>query len=774
MIRLRLAAQHERVAEDNPFPLEFAGDQRPLAHQVRTAAELRAGRQLVVNTHNTGTGKTRAALLHLHELARRGEDQRHALVIAPTNELIAQHVRDAEAFIRRNELPFRVHRLSAPALREAAGGTDVAEHLRHPTALMRSWLEQPDPTLVVTNPDIFYCALFFRYSRLHQRDVFRKMFARFWYIVVDEFHYYSPKQLICFLWFMALSKEWGYFGDGRQIALLTATPSEQVRTYLDRLGLDAAYVAPDGETVPPGPSAPALAPLDLHVVSADDRQGLLSLVEEQLDTIRGRVEGGEQGVGISSALWRVNQAYARLQQTVIGPRVARLTGPEPPAGRAAALDYDLVLATPTVDIGYNFERLGKPWQSVDFLLCDARSADELVQRLGRAGRVLGKARADLPSAAWATAPPEVLEALRRYDGTGLERPLFGNLIAGTMPPRFSEAAHVYLESGGIEEVFRPLFKLGGMMSREEEGQLRRVYERVRDVLAPRSRLTYEALRKRAQKFDRYDQLFTDFPSDDQLWGELPEAQMRKVNEAICWFRRESSSQSREDFCAWLERQRERYYASRARFAFRESFEPPAALIYDRGHDLSSADFVRYDILHVVQHDHATWFDSPSAWARALPPAAPAPEPLPEDSLFCVLTRMRPVDERVALRLRLQATGMTRAAWEARYCGLGSAIRGLELDADGVPLPAELIHAFRERYVPLFAARTDTPVAGKLKGLCHSEGWVGRELEVSFGDGSAQTYLAVMGTAMFLAAERLRPMIMAQLRRDAASDPAWII
>jgi CRISPR-associated helicase Cas3 len=81
------------------------------------------------------------------------------------------------------------------------------------------------PIAVVTNPDIFYYALYFAaYNRLDRRNLFERFLLRFDYVVIDEFHYYSPKQLACFLFFFALCKEWGYFEHGRRICLLSATP----------------------------------------------------------------------------------------------------------------------------------------------------------------------------------------------------------------------------------------------------------------------------------------------------------------------------------------------------------------------------------------------------------------------------------------------------------------------------------------------------------------------------------------------------------------------
>nr|MDO8083392.1 hypothetical protein [Candidatus Sigynarchaeum springense] len=59
-----------------------------------------------------------------------------------------------------------------------------------------------------------------------------------------------------------------------------------------------------------------------------------------------------------------------------------------------------IFATNTVDIGFNFNRnpaLDQGRQNIDFLFIDFRTYDEFAQRLGRAGRVLGKRITDEPS-----------------------------------------------------------------------------------------------------------------------------------------------------------------------------------------------------------------------------------------------------------------------------------------------------------------------------------------------------------------------------------------
>ena len=104
-----------------------------------------------MNTYNTGTGKTRASLLHLSELPHDGES--HVLFIAPTNELLHQHATDIRAFVEEHALPFLVVELNAERLRALADpdvvdrqGERLVRLLRNPYEFAAQLGLDPDST----------------------------------------------------------------------------------------------------------------------------------------------------------------------------------------------------------------------------------------------------------------------------------------------------------------------------------------------------------------------------------------------------------------------------------------------------------------------------------------------------------------------------------------------------------------------------------------------------------------------------------------------------
>ena len=97
-ITVTLNAGYEKISPTNPLGLKFT----PLYHQQRTYEALKTN-ELVINTYNTGTGKTHASLLRLFDL----KDE-NVLFIAPTNELIHQHANDIREFVDEHRLNFVV------------------------------------------------------------------------------------------------------------------------------------------------------------------------------------------------------------------------------------------------------------------------------------------------------------------------------------------------------------------------------------------------------------------------------------------------------------------------------------------------------------------------------------------------------------------------------------------------------------------------------------------------------------------------------------------
>ncbi len=763
MITLTLEPQSEYVwLGENPSPAIFPPGQPPLLHQWRT---YNAEQPLIVNTYNTGTGKTKAALLRLLKRAENKEfrldsTEDNALLIAPTNELLAQHARDADEFCEKNDLKYRVVPISRASLdeyklQEHFSETDLRRGAALHYIMQNSRRLDGDSSkkaaLFVVNPDIFYYALYYCYGKNDRIPLFQDILTLCNYIVIDEFHYYDAKQFANFLFFMRLSQH--YSMPNRQFCLLTATPNERVEAYLKRLFReeDIAWITPEsGESFVQTEKTRALAPVTLEVYNEQDfPDGLLTLAAGMRGDINAWLKQGEDGAIISGALWRVNQMYDALRATLSPGEMGRLTGAETLQGRADARHKALILATPTVDIGYNFDRPGKKRQNIDFLLLDARSRDELIQRLGRAGRVLGKDIKDVPSRVYAVVNQQCCEILKPYAGQHIDRATFRQIVDQSMPPR--HILYSYIESGAIAEAFLPIFRLESMTAEAGKPDIEQLFTEVKDLFAPKAKFSYKQMRWMIRDYtdrDRYYSGMNTFPAD--LTDCLKKCQKRLESQQ----KNGKRWKDIQDAYHWLQNDLRRYFTEKARFSFREAFQPPLALVRDEQGLLSSSLVTLYDVLHIAKNYRAKYFPTRKEWERGIGLALP--EGAEKAIIFCDLIALRQPDERLQIGLKLDARGYRKLDWEEQFVYRSreytpTSLYGLETVVlnSSRALDEQVRTMFKERYIPAFLARGESRTASQLGNLRRQGQILCYQLTVTFEDEYTANYDAVLGTMALL-------------------------
>jgi len=782
LITIHLLPHAEKLAPKNPLRLE----RQPLYHQQRTLEALQK-HDLVVNTYNTGTGKTVASLLNLFELDGTGKN---VLFIAPTNALLSQHTEDIQDFVRRYNLRFHVQKVTAADVRvlrlaqtPEATPTRPGEVLQR---LIRNYVEfqvkdsRRLPIVLVINPDIFYYALYFRYAAHDRRNIFERFLTAFDYVIIDEFHYYDSKQLANFLFAFALFDQFGYFENGRKVCLLSATPTEAVCKYLDRLFGDRwALVAPDNE--PPESAgldtAPALAPLRLTAV-ADSIESWVAV--HRGDLIEWVVHNELDGALISSSLWRVNACYDSLRGVLSEDRIGRITGPEPPAQRTLSTGRDLILATPTVDIGYNFHKLSKLRQNIDFVICDARHGDELLQRIGRAGRVLGKESTTESSRAVVLLSPDAVQALAVYDGQTLDRHEFALQVRDCTQLPAKHSLHGYIHSYAITESFWPIYQMGQAMPHTLQTELDALFERVRSVFCPNSKRSFGGLGRFFRKLSQREHWLHAtrngiFPRDlrtaqqvvdwltylDPTTGSYAPADILALLNDIL-----AEEAQRRDLRAFVQSQ---VAITRALFSFRDSFQGPRAVVYDPAHYLSSQTVNAYDLFHLV----CNYELSP---------------PLTRDQFlkFCGETDMRddfyfrliaPRRPRLILDLVYDSSDIPEdfeRKWVGRPVALSNVrLQARERDSGAVivgALDGQIVNSLTEQYLPMLIIPPDS-VGAMISCLRGMDLW-SRRLTVRFPDGRIEDgYHALLGIAAFHAHAELQRHF---LLRDRLQSDAIII
>lgn len=753
-ITITLNAGYEKVNPTNPF--DFG--QPPLYHQQRTYDALKTN-ELVINTYNTGTGKTRASLLRLFDFV-----DENVLFVAPTNELIHQHADDIREFVNEHGLNFCVAEVTGQKLREwevvdapgyrVRNARKLHELIQNPRDYFPE-LTRRTPLIIVTNPDLFYLSFYTAYSTLDSANLFRDFLVEFDYVVIDEFHYYNAKQLANFLMFFMLSKAYGYFERGRKICLLSATPDEKVLTYLEKIGLTYALVSPDNE--PEESEAyeqiQTLAALELTVHSNKMHDAL----ESQPERVRNLLDYGLDGAIISNSLRTINDIKRALQKAGLREKLGLITGAvSTPERRAATKQFPCVLATPTVDIGYNFTKAGKSRQNIDFVCFDALYGSEFTQRVGRAGRLLGKSDTSHPSVGHAFVQGKLHAQLE--PGANYERREFAQIVKDALGE--DNRFYHYIQSYAILEAFYPLYEHFKRTSEEHQGRVREIFDTLKEVFAPESDVTFDELAKKLRWHSTYEKVIEahhqnthdDFVQqaqekatwsylEHQSWlkGKLEEFRSvppAQLNEVIKGFLKRRTNREQV-----VEYAKQKFHPIQSLFNFRNSEVGIRCGIYDLGHLFqNTAEHTEYDLFHILEHCEFTVLDRNEYRKRS-----------GDLGNFCeFFVRVRDFKNPPArVQFEYDARGFAnREAFERQHCWGPTALKGLRLGLtrNGY-VPLEIQDILSERYLTCLLSKMENRSA--LNSILETKRQVAYPLHVTFTGGRQVEYKLVLGSQAYL-------------------------
>jgi CRISPR-associated endonuclease/helicase Cas3 len=187
-----------------------------------------------------------------------------------------------------------------------------------------------------------------------------------------------------------------------------------------------------------------------------------------------------------------------LQDRGLTDQFGRIHGSTPKEDRAWASQQRIILATSTVDVGFNFEREPTPLrQNLDWLIFSSRDRAAFWQRIGRVGRVLGKFQTDIPSQAIAYLPErawdEGLSSLVSTGGRDALRSKLQELKSLERP--FLRA---YWQSEAFLEAARPLLMLEELLETLPQADLvPKLFETLQAALEGKRDWKYYQQRMRA-------------------------------------------------------------------------------------------------------------------------------------------------------------------------------------------------------------------------------------------------------------------------------------
>lgn len=752
-ITVMLGAGYEKVSPKNQFELKYP----PLYHQQRTYDALKAN-EIVINTYNTGTGKTRASLLRLFDL-----ENENVLFIAPTNELIHQHANDIQEFVEEQDLSFYVAEVTGQKLREWDVIDDPGYKVRNPRKLYeliqnpREYfpeMTQRKPLILVTNPDIFYLCFYTAYSRLDSANLFRSFLQDFNYIVIDEFHYYNAKQLANFLMFFILSKEFGYFDNNkRKVCLLSATPDEKVLAYLDTIGLKYSCISPENE---PSESNSYEKIQTLSEIELTIHTGKMqNLLRAHPEWIRDPLHSEKEGAIISSSLRTINEIKQILQTAGLKEKIGLITGAvRTDERRKATESFPLVLATPTVDIGYNFKKMDKSRQNIDFVCFDARYGSEFTQRIGRAGRLLGKKDTTHASIAYAFVHGKLHTQL--CAGETYSRQEFATLVKESIGE--DNRFYYYIQSYAVLEAFYPIYEFYRQISKERQDKIRELFEVIHQVFAPQSDITFDEMFKKIRWHLTYETVIDT--ANNRFHNDYDRRQWERAAWSYCrhqaWMNGELETfeklpkEKEKIILATLvknnsskivEHAEREYIPIQSLFNFRGSDVGIRCGIYDPNYIFqNTAKHTEYDLFHVLSHcdfniipTKEKYHELTGDWGNYC-------------ELFVQANRLK--TPRDYVQFNYDAGGSDQESFERQHCWGPTALKDLRLGLKNGIVKLEIQDVLKKKgYITCLLSKTENRHV--LNNILETKGQFSYPLNVTFGDGHQQEYQLILGSQAFL-------------------------
>src|SRR5205807_83406 len=151
------------------------------------------------------------------------------------------------------------------------------------------------------------------------------------------------------------------------------------------------------------------------------------------------------------------------------------------------------------------------------------------------------------------------------------------------------------------EVFLPIYRLEGMASTADKPDIEVLFEEVRQLFAPEATFTYKQMWHKIRSFVHQDQYYANLePIPAEMTDCLKKCEKRLVAEQEYRKKQKIKLWSKaEEAYAWLQEELRKYFTEKARFSFRESFQPPLALVSDTNRLLSSEPVTLFDALHIA-------------------------------------------------------------------------------------------------------------------------------------------------------------------------------
>jgi CRISPR-associated endonuclease/helicase Cas3 len=417
MIKINISPTYSKLAtqkEVEELGIKLPEDWILSQHQVDTyKAFLDPEIKVIFNTAMTGDGKSLSAYLPMI-------NGKNPIAMYPTNELINDQNKNLKKYPNITEKMYTL--LHSKEISDKIQNTSF-ENRRE---FIESLFSRYNVQAILTNPDLFHLMMTHQYGVFGHDKKFNWQGQqlpylipnRFDYFIFDEFHIFEVPQIVSvinILNYIEAKKE----DYNKKYIFLSATPKDSFINLLERSDMKISIIEGSYSDKEQIGYREILQKISLEINFLNQDKKTYDWLVENLDLIKNEFSNGKsKGAIIVESIALAKKIFHYLKKELSNIRVIENTGlsndDEKKLFRES--EFDLVVATSTVDIGVDFK--------INFLIFEAFSQGSFLQRLGRLGRHKGFESYK----AFSLIPKIIYERLEKYKDTEVNRVDFNNTI----------------------------------------------------------------------------------------------------------------------------------------------------------------------------------------------------------------------------------------------------------------------------------------------------------------------------------------------------------
>lgn len=410
MIKIKVKPTYSKLAdkeEVKSLGINIPDDWNLSQHQVDTyKAFLDPEIKVIFNTAMTGDGKSLSAYLPMI-------NGKNPIAMYPTNELIVDQNKNLKNYPNITEKMYTF--LHGKEISERIQDTSF-ENRRE---FIESLFSRYNVQAILTNPDLFHLMMTHQYGVYGQDKKFNWQGQqlpylipnRFDYFIFDEFHIFEVPQIVSvinILNYIEAKKE----DYNKKYVFLSATPKDAFIGLLENSDMKMAIIEGSYSDEEKIGYRDILQKVDLEINFLNQDKKTFDWLTENLDLIKNEfTNSNSKGAIIVESIALAKKIFYFLKKEFPNIRIIENTGlsNEEEKKSFRNSEFDLVVATSTVDIGVDFR--------INFLIFEAFSQGSFLQRLGRLGRHKGFDSYK----AFSLIPKVIYEKLEHFNGIETNR-----------------------------------------------------------------------------------------------------------------------------------------------------------------------------------------------------------------------------------------------------------------------------------------------------------------------------------------------------------------